>query len=44
MEFWTKEESQNVAVDFLLPTGVYLNFAVPRNANLSSIKQVQPSF
>ncbi|KAH0502175.1 Phosphatidylinositol 4,5-bisphosphate 3-kinase catalytic subunit delta isoform [Microtus ochrogaster] len=40
MEFWTKEESQNVAVDFLLPTGVYLNFAVPRNANLSSIKQV----
>ncbi|XP_054993581.1 phosphatidylinositol 4,5-bisphosphate 3-kinase catalytic subunit delta isoform isoform X1 [Sorex araneus] len=40
MEFWTKEESQNVAVDFLLPTGVYLNFPVSRNANLSSIKKV----
>ncbi|XP_021518384.1 phosphatidylinositol 4,5-bisphosphate 3-kinase catalytic subunit delta isoform isoform X1 [Meriones unguiculatus] len=40
MEFWTKEESQSVAVDFLLPTGVYLNFQVSRNANLSTIKQV----
>ncbi|XP_021056326.1 phosphatidylinositol 4,5-bisphosphate 3-kinase catalytic subunit delta isoform isoform X2 [Mus pahari] len=40
MEFWTKEESQNVVVDFLLPTGVYLNFPVSRNANLSTIKQV----
>ncbi|KAI5139227.1 phosphatidylinositol 4,5-bisphosphate 3-kinase catalytic subunit delta isoform isoform X1 [Manis pentadactyla] len=39
MEFWTKEESQNVAVDFLLPTGVYLNFPVSRNANLSAIKK-----
>ncbi|XP_036033982.1 phosphatidylinositol 4,5-bisphosphate 3-kinase catalytic subunit delta isoform isoform X7 [Onychomys torridus] len=40
MEFWTREESQSVAVDFLLPTGVYLNFPVSRNANLSTIKQV----
>ncbi|XP_020012445.1 phosphatidylinositol 4,5-bisphosphate 3-kinase catalytic subunit delta isoform isoform X1 [Castor canadensis] len=40
MEFWTKEENQSVAVDFLLPTGVYLNFPVSRNANLSTIKQV----
>ncbi|XP_014639329.1 phosphatidylinositol 4,5-bisphosphate 3-kinase catalytic subunit delta isoform isoform X2 [Diceros bicornis minor] len=40
MEFWTKEENQNVAVDFLLPTGVYLNFPVARNANLSTIKKV----
>lgn len=40
MEFWTKEENQNVAVDFLLPTGVYLNFPVSRNANLSTIKKV----
>lgn len=39
MEFWTKEENQSVAVDFLLPTGVYLNFPVSRNANLSTIKQ-----
>ncbi|XP_012577520.1 PREDICTED: phosphatidylinositol 4,5-bisphosphate 3-kinase catalytic subunit delta isoform [Condylura cristata] len=40
MEFWTKEESQSVSVDFLLPTGVYLNFPVSRNANLSTIKKV----
>ncbi|XP_012891283.1 PREDICTED: phosphatidylinositol 4,5-bisphosphate 3-kinase catalytic subunit delta isoform-like isoform X1 [Dipodomys ordii] len=40
MEFWTKEENQSVMVDFLLPTGVYLNFPVSRNANLSTIKQV----
>ncbi|XP_062960326.1 phosphatidylinositol 4,5-bisphosphate 3-kinase catalytic subunit delta isoform isoform X3 [Cynocephalus volans] len=40
MEFWTKEENQSVAVDFLLPTGVYLNFPVSRNANLSTIKQL----
>uniref|UniRef100_A0A9W3HKP4 Phosphatidylinositol 4,5-bisphosphate 3-kinase catalytic subunit delta isoform-like n=1 Tax=Camelus bactrianus TaxID=9837 RepID=A0A9W3HKP4_CAMBA len=40
MEFWTKEENQDVAVDFLLPTGVYLNFPVSRNANLSTIKKV----
>uniref|UniRef100_A0A8C0SLX3 Phosphatidylinositol 4,5-bisphosphate 3-kinase catalytic subunit delta isoform n=1 Tax=Canis lupus familiaris TaxID=9615 RepID=A0A8C0SLX3_CANLF len=40
MEFWTKEENQSVAVDFLLPTGVYLNFPVSRNANLSTIKKV----
>ncbi|XP_066231086.1 phosphatidylinositol 4,5-bisphosphate 3-kinase catalytic subunit delta isoform isoform X2 [Saccopteryx leptura] len=40
MEFWTDEENQNVAVDFLLPTGVYLNFPVSRNANLSTIKKV----
>uniref|UniRef100_A0A2R9B627 phosphatidylinositol-4,5-bisphosphate 3-kinase n=1 Tax=Pan paniscus TaxID=9597 RepID=A0A2R9B627_PANPA len=40
MEFWTKEENQSVVVDFLLPTGVYLNFPVSRNANLSTIKQL----
>lgn len=40
MEFWTEEENQNVVVDFLLPTGVYLNFPVSLNANLSTIKQV----
>ncbi|EHB16649.1 Phosphatidylinositol-4,5-bisphosphate 3-kinase catalytic subunit delta isoform [Heterocephalus glaber] len=40
MEFWTKEENQNVVVDFLLPTGIYLNFPVSLNANLRTIKQV----
>ncbi|XP_028921601.1 phosphatidylinositol 4,5-bisphosphate 3-kinase catalytic subunit delta isoform isoform X2 [Ornithorhynchus anatinus] len=39
MELWSKEENQ-VLVDFLLPTGVYLNFPVSRNANLSSIKEI----
>uniref|UniRef100_G1PAN1 Phosphatidylinositol 4,5-bisphosphate 3-kinase catalytic subunit delta isoform n=1 Tax=Myotis lucifugus TaxID=59463 RepID=G1PAN1_MYOLU len=39
MEFWANEENQSVAVDFLLPTGVYLNFPVSRNANLSTIKK-----
>lgn len=39
MEFWANEENQSVAVDFLLPTGVYLNFPVSRNANLSAIKK-----
>lgn len=43
MEFWANEENQSVAVDFLLPTGVYLNFPVSRNANLSTIKKVPPS-
>ncbi|XP_053433246.1 phosphatidylinositol 4,5-bisphosphate 3-kinase catalytic subunit delta isoform isoform X3 [Nycticebus coucang] len=40
MEFWTKEENQSVVVDFLLPTGIYLNFPVSCNANLSTIKQL----
>ncbi|XP_036316808.1 phosphatidylinositol 4,5-bisphosphate 3-kinase catalytic subunit delta isoform isoform X4 [Pipistrellus kuhlii] len=40
MEFWANEENQSVAVDFLLPTGVYLNFPVSRNASLSTIKKV----
>lgn len=40
MEFWANEENQSVAVDFLLPTGIYLNFPVSRNANLSTIKKV----
>nr|CAH65240.1 hypothetical protein RCJMB04_11a21 [Gallus gallus] len=40
MEFWSKGENQNIQVDFLLPTGIYLNLSVPCNASLDTIKQV----
>uniref|UniRef100_A0A669QZD4 Phosphatidylinositol 4,5-bisphosphate 3-kinase catalytic subunit delta isoform n=1 Tax=Phasianus colchicus TaxID=9054 RepID=A0A669QZD4_PHACC len=40
MEFWSKGENQNIQVDFLLPTGIYLNLSVPCNASLGTIKQV----
>uniref|UniRef100_A0A8C2TJ21 Phosphatidylinositol 4,5-bisphosphate 3-kinase catalytic subunit delta isoform n=1 Tax=Coturnix japonica TaxID=93934 RepID=A0A8C2TJ21_COTJA len=40
MEFWSKGENQNIQVDFLLPTGIYLNLSVPCNASLGAIKQV----
>lgn len=39
-EFWSKGENQNIQVDFLLPTGIYLNLSVPCNASLGTIKQV----
>ncbi|XP_064423864.1 phosphatidylinositol 4,5-bisphosphate 3-kinase catalytic subunit delta isoform [Latimeria chalumnae] len=38
--FWTEEESPDVNVDFLLPTGIYLNFAVPLRATISTIKEL----
>ncbi|XP_069097265.1 phosphatidylinositol 4,5-bisphosphate 3-kinase catalytic subunit delta isoform isoform X1 [Pleurodeles waltl] len=38
-EFWAKDESQSILVDFLLPTGIYLRFLVPRNDSLRAIKQ-----
>lgn len=40
MEFWSKGENQNIQVDFLLPTGIYLNLSVSCNASLGTIKQV----
>lgn len=42
-EFWSKGENQNIQVDFLLPTGIYLNLSVPCNASLGTIKQVTAS-
>ncbi|NXC85686.1 PK3CD kinase, partial [Cercotrichas coryphoeus] len=42
-EFWSKGENQNIQVDFLLPTGIYLNLSVPCNASLGTIKQVRAS-
>ncbi|KGL78302.1 Phosphatidylinositol 4,5-bisphosphate 3-kinase catalytic subunit delta isoform, partial [Tinamus guttatus] len=40
VEFWSKGENQNIQVDFLLPTGIYLNLSVSCNASLGTIKQV----
>uniref|UniRef100_A0A674JZZ1 Phosphatidylinositol 4,5-bisphosphate 3-kinase catalytic subunit delta isoform n=1 Tax=Terrapene triunguis TaxID=2587831 RepID=A0A674JZZ1_9SAUR len=40
VEFWSKEENQTIQVDFLLPTGIYLNLSVSCNASLGTIKQV----
>ncbi|XP_063292710.1 phosphatidylinositol 4,5-bisphosphate 3-kinase catalytic subunit delta isoform isoform X1 [Pelobates fuscus] len=40
VDFWAKEEKQNISVDFLLPNGIYLNFWVPCNANLGNIKKL----
>ncbi|XP_053547411.1 phosphatidylinositol 4,5-bisphosphate 3-kinase catalytic subunit delta isoform isoform X2 [Bombina bombina] len=40
VDFWAKEEKQSIAVDFLLPTGIYLSFPVPCNASLGNIKQL----
>lgn len=32
----------SISVDFLLPTGIYINLDVPRDATISQIKQVTP--
>uniref|UniRef100_A0A8D0CAT5 Phosphatidylinositol 4,5-bisphosphate 3-kinase catalytic subunit delta isoform n=1 Tax=Salvator merianae TaxID=96440 RepID=A0A8D0CAT5_SALMN len=39
VEFWSKEANRNIQVDFLLPTGIYLNLLVPCSATLSTIKK-----
>lgn len=44
VEFWSKGENQNIQVDFLLPTGIYLNLSVSCNASLGTIKQVTAFF
>lgn len=33
----------SISVDFLLPTGIYINLDVPRDATISQIKQVMPN-
>lgn len=33
----------SISVDFLLPTGIYINLDVPRDATISHIKQVIPN-
>ncbi|XP_069803202.1 phosphatidylinositol 4,5-bisphosphate 3-kinase catalytic subunit delta isoform [Dendropsophus ebraccatus] len=40
VDFWAKEEKQSIVVDFLLPSGIYLNFPVPCSASLGNIKKL----
>ncbi|GCC34161.1 hypothetical protein chiPu_0012634 [Chiloscyllium punctatum] len=39
-DFWTEDESPDVEVEFLLPTGIYLNFFVPRSSTIKYIKKL----
>ena len=39
-EEWEKEGDQGIMMDFLLPTGIFLKFAVSRNDTIKSIKKV----
>uniref|UniRef100_A0A8C5PFU7 Phosphatidylinositol 4,5-bisphosphate 3-kinase catalytic subunit delta isoform n=1 Tax=Leptobrachium leishanense TaxID=445787 RepID=A0A8C5PFU7_9ANUR len=40
VDFWAKEEKQNISVDFLLPNGIYINFRVSCDAYLENIKKL----
>ncbi|XP_054857930.1 phosphatidylinositol 4,5-bisphosphate 3-kinase catalytic subunit delta isoform [Eublepharis macularius] len=40
LEFWSQQANQNIEVDFLLPTGIYLRLPISCNASLGVIKQV----
>ncbi|XP_062889212.1 phosphatidylinositol 4,5-bisphosphate 3-kinase catalytic subunit delta isoform [Mobula hypostoma] len=39
-DFWTEDENPDVEVEFLLPTGIYLNFCVPRSSTIKFIKKL----
>uniref|UniRef100_A0AAV2LY64 phosphatidylinositol-4,5-bisphosphate 3-kinase n=1 Tax=Knipowitschia caucasica TaxID=637954 RepID=A0AAV2LY64_KNICA len=39
-EEWEKEENHVIMMDFLLPTGVFLKFAVSRNDTIKTIKKM----
>uniref|UniRef100_A0A8C6PMY5 phosphatidylinositol-4,5-bisphosphate 3-kinase n=1 Tax=Nothobranchius furzeri TaxID=105023 RepID=A0A8C6PMY5_NOTFU len=39
-EEWEKEGDQNILMDFLLPTGIFLKFPVPRNDTIKNIKKM----
>ncbi|XP_034029168.1 phosphatidylinositol 4,5-bisphosphate 3-kinase catalytic subunit delta isoform isoform X2 [Thalassophryne amazonica] len=39
-EEWEKEAAQEVMMDFLLPTGIFLTFPVSRNNTIKSIKKM----
>lgn len=50
-DFWSDDENREVEVEFLLPTGIYLNFCVPSSSSIKVIKallwqqaQQQPLF
>lgn len=40
-EEWEKEGDQGIDMDFLLPTGIILKFAVSRNDTIKTIKKVR---
>ncbi|KAG2459649.1 PK3CD kinase, partial [Polypterus senegalus] len=40
LENWEEEASQDVQIDFLLPTGIYLNLSVSRNSTIEAIKEI----
>lgn len=39
-EEWEKEWDQQIGMEFLLPTGIYLKFPVSPNDTIKSIKKV----
>ncbi|XP_038677309.1 phosphatidylinositol 4,5-bisphosphate 3-kinase catalytic subunit delta isoform [Scyliorhinus canicula] len=39
-DVWTEDEKPDVEVEFLLPTGIYLNFFVPRSSTIKHIKKL----
>lgn len=39
---WEKEEDNEITMDFLLPTGIFLTFPVSRNDTIKTIKKVRP--
>ena len=41
-EEWEREDVQEIVMDFLLPTGIFLKFPVSRNDTIKSIKTVRP--
>lgn len=41
-EEWEKEGDYGIDMDFLLPTGIILRFAVSRNDTIKTIKKVCP--
>ncbi|XP_051787384.1 phosphatidylinositol 4,5-bisphosphate 3-kinase catalytic subunit delta isoform isoform X4 [Erpetoichthys calabaricus] len=40
LENWEEEASQDVQIDFLLPTGIYLSLSVSRNSTIEAIKEI----
>lgn len=42
-EEWEKEGDQEINMDFLLPTGIFLKFPVSRNETIRTIKKVLAS-
>ncbi|XP_069774535.1 phosphatidylinositol 4,5-bisphosphate 3-kinase catalytic subunit delta isoform isoform X2 [Narcine bancroftii] len=39
-DFWSEDENRDIEVEFLLPTGIYLKFSVPRSSTIKIIKKL----